>query len=73
MSIGAFVDVKCFARFSFNKLSGLCTFSSNAIDTAALLLLFKKKYRDSDRNIVWRGAIYNILLGGASDIQHFKI
>jgi hypothetical protein len=45
MSSGAPVDVKVFARFSFNKLSslGLCAFSSNAMNTSVLLLLFKKK------------------------------
>jgi hypothetical protein len=49
MSSGALVDVKFFARFSFNKLSssGSVPFSYNAMNTSVILLLLKKQYRPS--------------------------
>jgi hypothetical protein len=48
MSSGALVDVKFFARFSFNKLSssGSVPFSYNAMNTSVILLLLKKNNID---------------------------
>jgi hypothetical protein len=46
MSSGALVGVKVFVQFFFNKLSSFwvsAPFSSGAMNTSVILMLFKKK------------------------------